>query len=50
MELDFMLHAFPLKIALEKASANVQMELINLECDTDLIQTFLETKLQDFYS
>jgi hypothetical protein len=26
------------------------MELINLQCDTNLNQKFSETKLQDFYS
>jgi hypothetical protein len=26
------------------------MELINLQCDTNLNQKFYETKLQDFYS
>jgi hypothetical protein len=28
----------------------LQMEWINLQCDTNLKQKFSETKLQDFYS
>jgi 17beta-estradiol 17-dehydrogenase/3beta-hydroxysteroid 3-dehydrogenase/mitotic-spindle organizing protein 1 len=50
MEPEFMLSAFPLKADTEKAPENLQMELINLECDTNLNQKFSETKLQDFYS
>jgi 17beta-estradiol 17-dehydrogenase/3beta-hydroxysteroid 3-dehydrogenase/mitotic-spindle organizing protein 1 len=42
--------AFPLKADIEKAPENLQMELINLNCDTKLNQKFSETKLQDFYS
>jgi 17beta-estradiol 17-dehydrogenase/3beta-hydroxysteroid 3-dehydrogenase/mitotic-spindle organizing protein 1 len=48
MELEFMLVAFPLKPDIEKAPENLQMELINLECDTNLNQKFSKTKLQDF--
>jgi hypothetical protein len=50
MEPEFMLFAFPLKADIEKASENLQMELINLQCDTNLNLKFSETKLQDFYS
>jgi hypothetical protein len=50
MEPEFMLFAFPLKADMEKAPENLQMKLINLQCDTDLKQTFSETKWQDFYS
>jgi hypothetical protein len=50
MEPEFMLFAFPLKTDIEKAPENVQMELINLQCDTSLNLKFSETKLQDFYS
>jgi hypothetical protein len=49
MEPEFMLFAFPLKADIEKATENFQMELINLQCDTNLNQTFSETKLQYFY-
>jgi 17beta-estradiol 17-dehydrogenase/3beta-hydroxysteroid 3-dehydrogenase/mitotic-spindle organizing protein 1 len=45
-----MLLAFPLKADIEKAPENLQMELINLQCNTNLNQKFSETKLQDFYS
>jgi hypothetical protein len=45
-----MLFAFPLKVDIEKAPENLQMKLINLQCDTNLNQKFYETKLQDFYS
>jgi 17beta-estradiol 17-dehydrogenase/3beta-hydroxysteroid 3-dehydrogenase/mitotic-spindle organizing protein 1 len=45
-----MLFAFPLKADIEKAPENLQMELTNLQCDTNLNQKFSETKLQDFYS
>jgi hypothetical protein len=50
MEPEFMLFAFPFKADVEKAPENLQIELINLQCDTNLNQTFSETKLQDFYS
>jgi 17beta-estradiol 17-dehydrogenase/3beta-hydroxysteroid 3-dehydrogenase/mitotic-spindle organizing protein 1 len=50
MEPEFMLFAFPLKADIEKAPENLQMQLINLQCDTNLNQKFSETKLQDFYS
>jgi 17beta-estradiol 17-dehydrogenase/3beta-hydroxysteroid 3-dehydrogenase/mitotic-spindle organizing protein 1 len=49
MESEFMLLAFPFKADIEKAPENLQMELINLQCDTNLNQKFSETKLQDFY-
>jgi hypothetical protein len=45
-----MLFAFPLKVDIQKDPQNLQMELINLQCDTNLNQKFAETKLQDFYS
>jgi hypothetical protein len=50
MEPEFMLFAFPFKADIEKAPENLQMELINLQCDTNLNKKFSETKLQDFYS
>jgi 17beta-estradiol 17-dehydrogenase/3beta-hydroxysteroid 3-dehydrogenase/mitotic-spindle organizing protein 1 len=50
MEPEFMLFAIPLKADTEKAPENLQMELINLQCDTNLNQKLSETKLQDFYS
>jgi hypothetical protein len=50
MELEFMLFVHPLKADTEKAPENLQMELINLQCDTNLNQKFSEAKLQDFYS
>jgi hypothetical protein len=37
-----------LKADIEKAPENLQMELIDLQCDTNLNQKFFETKLQDF--
>jgi hypothetical protein len=49
MEPEFVLFAFPLKADIEKPPENLQMELINLNCDTNLNQKFSETKLQDFY-
>jgi hypothetical protein len=42
--------AFPLKADIEKAPETLQMELINLQCNTNLNQKFSETKLQVFYS
>jgi hypothetical protein len=50
MEPEYMLFAFPLKADIEKVPENLQMELINLQCDTNLNLKFSETKLQDFYS
>jgi hypothetical protein len=50
MEPEFMLFAFPLKADIEKAPENLQMELINLQCNINLNLKFSETKLQDFYS
>jgi hypothetical protein len=47
MEPEFMLFAFPFKADIEKVPENVQMELINLQCDTNLNQKFSDTKLQD---
>jgi 17beta-estradiol 17-dehydrogenase/3beta-hydroxysteroid 3-dehydrogenase/mitotic-spindle organizing protein 1 len=41
---------FLLKADIEKAPENLQMELINLQCNTNLNQKFFETKLQHFYS
>jgi hypothetical protein len=35
MEPEFMLFAFPLKADTEKAPENLQMKLINLQCDTN---------------
>jgi hypothetical protein len=43
MEPEFMF-AFPLKADIEKAPENLQMELINLQCDTNLNLKFSETK------
>jgi 17beta-estradiol 17-dehydrogenase/3beta-hydroxysteroid 3-dehydrogenase/mitotic-spindle organizing protein 1 len=40
----------PLKADIKNAPENLQMELINLQCDTNLTQKFSETDLQDFYS
>jgi hypothetical protein len=50
MEPEFMLFAFPLKADIEKAPEDLQMELTNLQCNTNLDKKFSETKLQDFYS
>jgi hypothetical protein len=50
MEPEFMFFASPFKADIEKAPENFQIELINLQCDTNLNQKFPETKLQDFYS
>jgi 17beta-estradiol 17-dehydrogenase/3beta-hydroxysteroid 3-dehydrogenase/mitotic-spindle organizing protein 1 len=50
MDPEFTLFAFPSKADTEKAPENLQMELINLQCDTNLNQKFFETKLQHFYS
>jgi hypothetical protein len=50
MEPEFMLFAFPLKADIEKAPENLQMELTNFQCDSNLNQKFFETKLQHFYS
>jgi hypothetical protein len=44
MELDFF---FFLKAGIEKNPENFQMELISLQCDTNLNQKFPEAKLQD---
>jgi 17beta-estradiol 17-dehydrogenase/3beta-hydroxysteroid 3-dehydrogenase/mitotic-spindle organizing protein 1 len=40
----------PLKADDEDAPENLQMEVINLQCDTNLTKKFSETDLQDFYS
>jgi hypothetical protein len=45
MEPEFMLFVFPFKADVEKAPENLQMELINLQCDTNLNQKFSETEL-----
>jgi hypothetical protein len=50
MEPEFMLFAFPLKADIEMAPEYLQMELINLQCGTNLNLKFSETQLQDFYS
>jgi hypothetical protein len=50
MEPEFVLFAFLLRADIEKALENLKMELINLQCDTNLNQKFCEIKLQDFYS
>jgi hypothetical protein len=39
-----------LKADIKNAPENLQMELINLKCDTNLTQKFSETDLQEFYS
>lgn len=44
-----MLFAFALNIDNEKVPENLQKELINLQCDTNLNQKFSETKLQEYY-
>jgi hypothetical protein len=44
-----MLFALNLKVNIEKASEKCQMELINLQCDTNINEKFSETKLQVFY-
>jgi hypothetical protein len=49
MEREF-LFVLSLKADVENAPKNLQMELINLQCDTNLTQKFFETDLQDFYS
>jgi hypothetical protein len=38
MEPEFMVFYFPLKEYIEKAPENLQMELINLQCDINLKQ------------
>jgi hypothetical protein len=38
MELEFILLALPLKTDTEKALENLQTELINLQCDTNLMK------------
>jgi hypothetical protein len=50
MEPEFLLFVLPLKADVKNAPENLQMELINLQCDTYLTQKFSETDLQDFYS
>jgi hypothetical protein len=49
MEPEFLLFVLPLKADVKNAPKNLQMELINLQCDTYLTQKFSETDLQDFY-
>jgi hypothetical protein len=43
MEPEFLLFVLPLKADVENAPENLQMELINLQCDTNLTQKFSET-------
>jgi hypothetical protein len=50
MEPEFLLFVLPLKADAENAAKNLQMELINLQCDTNLTQKFPETDLKGFYS
>jgi hypothetical protein len=50
MEPEFLLFVLPLKADVQNAPENLQMELINLQCDTNLTQKFSQTDLQDFYS
>jgi len=38
MKLEYMMFALPLKSDIVKAPENLEMELINLQCDTNLIQ------------
>jgi 17beta-estradiol 17-dehydrogenase/3beta-hydroxysteroid 3-dehydrogenase/mitotic-spindle organizing protein 1 len=45
-----MLFAIPLKADIEKAPENLQMELINLQCDTNLNQKVFWNKIARFYS
>jgi hypothetical protein len=47
-ELEFMPFALPLKTDTEKATENWQMELLDLQRDTTLIQKSSETQLQIF--
>jgi hypothetical protein len=47
MEPELLLYAFPLKADIENAPQNLKMELINLQCDTDLNQMFSETICQN---
>jgi hypothetical protein len=42
MEPEFMLFAFPLKVDIEKAPENLQMELINVQCNTNLNQKYFK--------
>jgi hypothetical protein len=43
MEMETMLFALPLNVDIEKAAENLQMELTDLQCDTNLIQKCSET-------
>jgi hypothetical protein len=43
MESEFLLYALPLKADIEIAPKNLQMELINSKCNTNLNQKFSET-------
>jgi hypothetical protein len=47
---EFMLFALPLKTDIETVPENLQIELINLQCHTNLIHKFSETKMQYSYS
>jgi hypothetical protein len=49
-EPQFLLFALTLKTGIETATENLQMELINLKCDTNLNLKFSEKNLQDTYS
>jgi hypothetical protein len=48
MEMEFMLYEFPFKRDIEKAPETLQVDFINLQCNTILTQTCSEIKLQEF--
>jgi hypothetical protein len=50
MEPEFLLFVLHLKADVGNAPENLKMELINLQCDTNLTQKFSETEFQDFYT
>jgi hypothetical protein len=50
IEPELLLSILPLKADVENAPENLQMELINLQCHTNLTQKSSETDFQDFYS
>jgi hypothetical protein len=50
IETEFLLFVLPLKANIENAPENLQMELINLQCDINLTHKFSETYLQNIYS
>jgi len=50
MESGFILFALPFKTNVNNAPENVQMELINLQCDINLKQNFQDVHLVNFCS